>query len=313
MKHPIDSKLKLSDLFSLVLKGFCIGTANAVPGISGGTIAFLMGIYEDLIDSIKAFNLRFLRSLFQFKFENAFSSVPWMFLGSLSVGAITAIFSLSKILTWLLQNKPVLINSFFFGLILATIPVIARIIKQWTIFRIITVILSATGTFFMVNSVPLSTPDSWWFILLIGMIAISSMILPGISGSFMLLLLGKYQFILRAVNQKDIVVLGIFLLGAAMGLIIFIRILSWLFSKHHDTTIAVLTGFVIGSLNKIWPWKKILETLITECGKVIPIKQINFLPGHFTGEVAIAASLMAIGFIAALLLNRRKDADTTHE
>jgi len=284
-----------------------MGMADIIPGISGGTIAFLLGIYEDLIVSIKSFDWRFLKCLLRFRFKDAFSSVAWQFLLAILLGIATAIFTLSKIISWLLLNKPVLVYSFFFGLILATVPIISRIIKKWTWNKILTVVATVVITYFFVGMVPLETPETFWFLFLCGAIAISAMILPGISGAFILVLLGKYQFILNAVNQRDIFSLSIFILGIGVGIISFVRVLSWLFHKHHDLTVAILTGFVIGSLRKIWPWKEVLDSMTTGYGKVIPIEEVNIVPSQLSGDVLLAVAIMVFGFILALMINSSSD------
>jgi len=284
-----------------------MGTADIIPGISGGTIAFILGIYEDFISSIKSFDLAFVRLLCRFRFKEAFASVAWQFLGAICVGIIGAIFTLSQIISWLLHNKPILIYSFFFGLILATVPIIARIIKQWTFIKVTTVVLAALITYFFVGMVPLVTPQAMWFIFLSGAIAISAMILPGISGAFILVLLGKYQFILDAVNYRDFFSLGVFVLGIIVGIVSFVRVLSWLFSRYHDLTVTIITGIVLGSLRKIWPWKEIVRSITTSHGKVIPIEEINIWPAQFNGEIVLAFVIMAFGFILALILNSSSD------
>lgn len=298
---------KRRDYAILMFKGFTMGMADIIPGISGGTIAFLLGIYEDLIGSIKSLDLKFLQLLCRFKIKEAFSSVAWQFLAALFTGIGGAILILSKLISWLILNKPVLIYSFFFGLILATIPIIARIIKQWTFSKIIVVLLSACGTYFFVGMVPLVTPQAPWFLFISGAIAISAMILPGISGAFILVLLGKYQFILDAVNHRDVYSLGIFLLGVGVGIVSFVRVLSWLFKKYHDLTVAIITGVIMGSLRKIWPWREITEFITTSHGKIIPIVEINIFPSQFNGDVMSAVAIMLAGFILALGLNSSSD------
>jgi len=295
------------DYVMLVFKGFGMGMANAIPGISGGTIAFLLGIYEDLIDSIKSFDLKFVRLLCCLKFREAFSSVAWQFLGAIFFGIAAAIIVLSKLISWLLVNQSVLIYSFFFGLILATVPIIAGIIKRWTFPKIIAVILSAFGTYFFVGLAPLVTPEAAWFLFLCGAIAISTMILPGISGAFVLVLLGKYQFILDAVNHQDFFSLGIFLLGVGVGIVSFVHVLSWLFNKYHDLTVAIITGIIVGSLRKIWPWKEITETIMAGHGKSVAIAETNIFPSQLSGDVFAALAIMAVGFIFAILLNSSSD------
>jgi len=284
-----------------------MGVADIIPGISGGTIAFILGIYEELIRSIKSFDWQFVQLLCRFRFKEAFSAVAWKFLSAVFCGIVGAVFTLSKIVSWLLHNKPVLIYSFFFGLILATVPIIARIIKEWTPVKVVTVVLAALVTYFFVGMVPLATPEAAWFVFLSGAIAISAMILPGISGAFILVLLGKYQFILDAVNHRDFFILGVFVLGVVVGIVSFVRILGWLFNKYHDLTVTVLTGVVIGSLRKIWPWKEIVRSITTGHGKVIPIEEMNVLPPQLGGEVLLAFLIMVVGFILALMLNSSPD------
>ena len=291
----------------IVLKGFCMGTANVIPGISGGTIAFILGIYEKLIRTIKAFDWKFIKSICRLNFKEAFSEIDVAFLSALFLGIVIAILTLSKVISQLLSSKPILIYSFFFGLILASIPIMARIIKEWTATKIATVLVTAVAAYFFVGMVPFTTPEAAWFIFLSGALAISTMILPGISGAFVLVLLGKYQFILDAINQWDLFVLGVFSLGMVVGIVGFVRVLSWLFNKYHDLTVTILTGIVVGSLRKIWPWKEIVRSMTTSRGKVIVIEEMNVLPDQFNGEVIFALAVMALGFILALMLNSSPD------
>jgi len=286
-----------------------MGIADIIPGISGGTIAFLLGIYEDLINAIKSFDMKFVRLLCRFQFKEALESVAWQFLGSLFFGIGIAIVVLSGIISWLLSNKPVLVHSFFFGLILATIPIIARVIQKWSLTKILMVVLSAAITYVLVGLVPLETPESLWFLFFSGAIAISAMILPGVSGAFILVLLGKYQYILDAVNNRDIFSLGVFILGIVVGIISFVRVLSWLFSKYHDLTVIIIMGIVAGSLRKIWPWKETVRSMTTSSGKVVSLEQVNILPTQLTGDVILALLLMIFWFHSCLyvkLILRRK-------
>lgn len=304
MAHPIDQTLKLKNSVQLVLKGMCMGVAEIIPGISGGTIAFLLGIYENFINSIKSFNVNFFKLLFQFKIKEAIDAVAWRYLVTLVAGMGASIILLSHGLSWMIEHHPVYIFSFFFGLILATAPIIARMIDEWNIMKIIVFCGVAIATYFFVALVPLQTPESLLFVFLCGAIAISAMILPGISGSFVLLLLGKYHFILNSVNQRDFLTIIVFLLGIVVGVLTFVRVLSWLFHRYHDMTLCVLSGFVIGSLNKIWPWKKTLRSMEGRHGEMIPIEQINQWPAAVDHTVVIALLAMIIGFTLAIILNR---------
>ncbi len=280
-----------------------MGIAEIIPGISGGTIAFLLGIYENFINAIKSFNIHFFQALLRFKIREAFGMVAWRFLFALVVGMGISIILLSHAISWMIEYHPVYIFSFFFGLILATVPLIARMIEHWNPFKVIVFIGVAIATYFFVGLVPMQTPETAWFVFLCGAIAISAMILPGISGSFVLLLLGKYHYVLNAVNQRDFLTIIIFMLGIVVGVLTFVRVLSWLFHRYHDMTLCVLTGFVVGSLNKIWPWKKTLRSMEGRHGEMIPIEQFNQWPSVFDHTVMIAVLAMLLGFILAIIIN----------
>lgn len=301
--HPVDTNRSFADFLGLSVKGFFMGIADVIPGISGGTIAFMLEIYEDLLTAIKSFDLNFARLLLTGRFRDAFGSVAWRFLGAVLFGIGCAILLLSRLVSWLITHHPVLINAFFFGLILMTVPIIAKVMRRWTLFNAALLAASTVGTFFFVQLVPVSTPESPWFIFLCGAVAICAMILPGISGSFILLLLGKYQFIMDAVHQRDLAVIAVFVAGIVVGILSFVRVLGWLFSRYHDATIAILTGFVLGSLNKIWPWKETLETIVTDHGKVLPIREVNGLPPALDAHFAAAAGLCVLGCAVAFALH----------
>jgi len=280
-----------------------MGIADVIPGISGGTIAFMLEIYEDLIKAIRSFDMIFVRLLLRGKFKEAFACVAWRFLGAVLFGICCAILLFSRVVSWLLLNHPVLINAFFFGLILATVPIIALVMKRWNAWKTLALALSSVGTFFFVQLVPVATPETWWFIFFSGALAICAMILPGISGAFILLLLGKYQFMLNAIHEREIGTILIFICGIVVGILSFVRVLEWLFERYHDLTIAILTGFVIGSLNKIWPWKKILQAVTTSSGKIIPVQEINTWPPAINGEFFLVIILACAGFLVAFGLH----------
>jgi putative membrane protein len=302
--HSIDAKYNVKDYAQLLLQGCCIGVANAIPGVSGGTVAFLFGIYEDLINSIKSFNGLFIRDLCHGRFIQAWQRVAWRFTGTVILGAFISIVCFSKLIGWLIDTHPIHVHAFFFGLILASIPIIAKIIHRWRLPLLVLVGGAAVVTHIVVSSVPVNTPDSYWFIFLCGILAVTSMILPGLSGAFILVLLGKYAYIIDAVNQRDLLVLGLFSLGMVFGILSFVRILSWFFQRYHDATIAVLTGLVIGSLSKIWPWKKTLETAQTVPDKVAAVHEMNVLPDTLDAQVLLAIMFMVIGIGLTFLLNR---------
>ena len=252
---------KKKNYLLLVLRGCAMGAADVIPGVSGGTIAFITGIYEELIESIRSINLKALRLLGTFQLKEFWKHINGNFLISVVAGIAISIFSLAKLMKYLLETHPLYIWSFFFGLIVISALIVGAIIAYT-----ITVLT------------PTSTPDDWWFILLSGAIAICAMILPGISGAFILLLLGKYEYIITAVSEFNIPVLLTFLVGAVAGIVAFSHLLSWLLKNYHGMTVALLTGFMVGSLNKIWPWK-ITDTELVN-GIAFDVEK-NVLPNTF--------------------------------
>jgi len=274
---------------TVAFKGMCMGAADVIPGVSGGTIAFIMGIYAELLDSIKSVNGEALKLLLKGKIGAFWKHINGTFLASLFAGILISVFSLAKLMKYLLEFHPVPLWSFFFGLILASAVYILKGLDKWSIRNIISLLVGvAIGAFICLAS-PGQTPDALWFIFLSGAIAICAMILPGISGSFILLLLGKYAFVMEAVSTLNIPVLVVFAAGAGIGIVCFSHFLSWLLKKFYMLTIALLSGFMIGSLLKVWPWK-------------VPGVQEGFdypaLPGTFeqvTG--ADPQLLMSIGFM----------------
>ena len=231
----------------LVLRGCAMGAADVVPGVSGGTIAFITGIYEELIDSIKSIDLQALKMLFSLRIADFWKKINGNFLISVILGIGISIFSLAKLMTWLLAHHPLYIWSFFFGLIIASSLLVGKEIKTWNVFTILSLLAGACAAYTITVATPAETPNTWWFILLSGAIAICAMILPGISGAFILLLMGKYSFILGAVSNLNIPVLLLFAVGAIAGIISFSHLLSWLLKNYHTLTVSLLTGFIDGS------------------------------------------------------------------
>lgn len=258
-----------------------MGAADVVPGVSGGTIAFITGIYEELINSIRSVDWQALKLLFSLRFAEFWQKINGSFLFSVVLGIGISIFSLAKLMTWLLAHHPIYIWSFFFGLIIASSFLVSKEIRRWNFSTILSLIAGGSIAYIITVLSPASTPDTWWFILLAGAIAICAMILPGISGAFILLLLGKYTFILGAVSRLEIGTLLLFLIGAVIGIISFSHLLSWLLKNYHNITIALLTGFMIGSLNKVWPWKETLETYTDTHGVEQVLVETNVSPGKF--------------------------------
>jgi len=304
IRRIVNSNRSFLDYLGVTAKGFCMGAADVVPGVSGGTMAFILGIYEELIGAIRSFDSRFIKLLFSSRIKEALEHVSWKFLISVGLGIFMAILSLARILSWLLQNQPILIWAFFFGLVLASVFTVSRHLSKLNLYTWIWILLGAIGAYFLVGMVPVSTPNTPWFLFLSGAVAICAMILPGISGAFILLLLAKYHFALEAVNNRDLFPLLIMAAGAAFGLLAFSRLLHWLLKNYHDMTIALLTGLMLGSLRKVWPWKETLESRVEAYGNIAPVTQVNVLPSQWSNEVTLALFLMAVGFLVVLFLNR---------
>jgi putative membrane protein len=294
---------RLKDYVGITARGFAMGTADIIPGVSGGTMAFILGIYEELLDAIKSFDLELVRRLFRFDLRAVMAKIPWRFLCSLVVGIGLAVFLLSEFLETQLETHPSLVWAFFFGLVLASAITVGRVVKRWNAAAIVSVVLGVAFGYMLVGAVPVQTPESFWFLFLCGALAICAMILPGISGAFILVLLGKYQYVLAAVNDRDFLTLGIVAAGAVIGLLSFVRFLSWLFKRHHDPTVALLLGLMLGSLRKVWPWKETLSTALDRHGKVVPLDQVNRLPAGFDLDVGFAVALAIIGFAAVMIMS----------
>ena len=294
-------KRNLKDYGLLVLKGMGMGAADVVPGVSGGTIAFIVGIYEELIDSIKSINGASLKLLFTGKIAAFWKEINANFLLSIIAGIGISIFSLAKIITWLLTDHPILVWSFFFGLVLASTWFVSKDIKKWDWKTILSYIIGIVIAFYITVATPAETPSNLFFIFLCGAIAICAMILPGISGSFILVLLGKYFYIMEAVKTFNIPVMLVFICGAAIGITSFSRVLSFALRRFHDITISVLAGFMLGSLNKVWPWKETIETYTDSHGVVKPLVEANIMPNQLVWE---AVGLMVLGYAIVYFLEK---------
>lgn len=293
---------KLKDYAVLMLKGMGMGAADVVPGVSGGTIAFIVGIYDELINSIKSINLESLKLFFSGKWATFWKKINGNFLFFLLVGIGISVFSLAKLITWLLVNQPILVWSFFFGLVLASTWFVSKDIKEWKSWKTwVAFVIGAVVAFYITVATPAETPSNLLFIFLCGAIAICAMILPGISGSFILVLLGKYFFIMDAVKTLDVVVIAVFGAGVCIGITSFSHILSYALAHFRNITLAVLTGFMLGSLNKVWPWKEVVETFVDSHGEVKPLIETNILPNAHVPEAVV---LMVAGFFLVYFLEK---------
>jgi putative membrane protein len=300
----------LKDYFFLSLKGIAMGAADVVPGVSGGTIAFITGIYEELLNTINSVNLAALKKLKTEGLKSFWKHINGNFIVALFLGIGISIASLAKVITYLMTNHTVLLWSFFFGLIIASIYLVGKKVTQWGLTKIIGLSLGTGLAFYITLLPPMENPNALWYVFISGAIAICAMILPGISGSFILLLLGSYELVLTAIKDLKLTIIIVFASGCIVGLLSFSKLLSWMFKKYHDLTIAILTGFLIGSLNKIWPWKTTISTRINSHGETVPFIQNNVLPTDFIGDNQLVFALIMAFLGLALILVLEKFSNT---
>ncbi len=297
----------IKDYVIITLKGMAMGAADVVPGVSGGTIAFISGIYEELLETISNVNFKLLKTLRKEGIKAAWNQVNGSFLLALFIGIGISIVSLSKVITWLLENEPVPLWAFFFGLVLASVLYIGKQIEKWNFTTVIFTILGL-GLGYMITVIPSapSQESNLIFLFFAGAIASCAMILPGISGSYILLLMGAYSTVMAAVNDRNLVVIGIVGAGVIAGLLSFSRILKWLFEKYKLQMLAALMGIMLGSINKIWPWKETITTYTDRHGEVKPLLEKSISPNAYDGDpqLLMAIVLSIIGFGVILLLER---------
>ncbi len=314
----------------LFLKGMAMGAADVVPGVSGGTMAFITNIYETFIHSLNNIDLTAIKMLFKGQIWHLIERINGFFLLTILLGVLTAVFTLAKLVVFLLGAYPIFVWSFFMGLILASAWVVSYRIKEWDYVKLFWVVLGTLAAYFITETGVIEMPNKGIYIFLSGVVSIVAMILPGISGSFLLVIMAKYKVILSAMssigdfvkngfpalfkgnwdafltafNNMDLITLLFFYTGTFTGLLTFAKVLNWLFRKYHDFTVAVLTGFLLGSLNKVWPWKITVETHVNRHGKKEPLDQENVLPTGFDGDVFLAIGLVATGFLIVFLLEQ---------
>jgi putative membrane protein len=304
----------------ITAKGLAMGAADVVPGVSGGTIAFIAGVYEELIETIHKLDLGFFKIWKNEGFKAAWNVYNLSFLFALFSGVFISILSLAKAITWLLDEHPILVWSFFFGLVVASILYIGTQIKMWNAKVVVVLVIAAGIAYAITLAKPIGATESTWFLFLAGFVAIIAMILPGISGAFILLLLGAYTSIIGTLSQLwdgftnfDSAIffsafgkLLVFAAGAIVGLKAFSRVLNYMFKYFKNITLAALTGFMIGALNKIWPWKEVLQYRSNHEGKQVPFLENSILPNHFDGDpkVLLAIVFMIIGFLTIFIMER---------
>ena len=290
----------------LILKGFAMGF-GVIPGVSGGTMAFILGIFEELIDSIRRVaSPAFIRAVLTLRWKSAIEIGNVKFLTAVGGGAFVSILTLARVLEWLMKQQPVLVWSFFFGLVLASVIAIATRIRTWNGGAIASLVAGTVGAYVIVGLVRVETPDNWWFIAFAGAVAATAMILPGVSGAFVLVLLGKYQMVLEALNRGQLEVLVILCAGSVIGLVTMAQVLGWFFRHYHDLTVAALTGFMLGSLRKVWPWQETVSTYVNRHGVEVPAEVMNVMPS-MGAEVGWALLLAALGLVAAFFMRAPAD------
>ena len=303
--------------FLLYAKGMAMGAADVVPGVSGGTIAFISGIYDELLRSIAGIPEALLL-LLRGRIKDAWQMANATFLLVLFSGIVTSILTLARVITYLLHHHPIPVWSFFFGLILVSTYLVGREIGRWNWSRAVSFVLGLAFAYWITVAAPMQWGSDLPTLFLAGAIAICAMILPGISGSFILLLLGLYSVVLGAVKDLNLLVLAVFASGCVVGLLSFARLLSWLLSRWRDLSLAFLSGLMLGSLNKVWPWKETLTWRVDSKGEQVPLLQSNLLPGQFADVSGqdpqlLFAVALAIGGIVLVLslewLARRRPID----
>lgn len=295
------------DYFTISLKGMAMGAADVVPGVSGGTIAFISGIYEELISSLNNINFSLFKTLKKEGIKSAWNQLNGNFLLALFIGIGVSVVSLAKGLKWILEHHPILIWAFFFGLVLASVFFVGKQIKKWNILNIASLIIAAFIAYYITSIPSINTTNTTsWFLFLAGALAICAMILPGISGAFILVLLGAYKTILEAVDSLDIKTIATVGCGAVIGLLSFSKLLKWLFEKYHNLTLSILTGFIIGSLNKIWPWKNVLSYRTNSKGIEVPFLEESISPFNYSGDnqLIVAITLSILGFLTIFILEK---------
>ncbi len=302
--------------FLFFLKGVGMGTANVIPGVSGGTIALITGIFEKLIDSIKSFDLKAVKLLFTGKFKEFNNYISFDFLLAVFIGILFSVVSLARILEYLFKNYPVYIWAYFFGLILASIYFVGKTIEKWNTSVIISFIVGGIIAFSITFLSPASENESFVYLIICGIVAICSMILPGLSGSFVLILMGNYQLVvIDAINNIRLDILLPLILGACVGLLAFSHLLSWVFKKFKNQTISLLTGFILGSLGILWPWKNEIYKIdyagnpfLKDNGEYIVQGYERYLPKQFNTEVFLAISFVIIGIISIWIIEKYAEA-----
>ena len=297
----------IRDYIIIGLKGMGMGAADVVPGVSGGTIAFISGIYEELLTSISNVNFGLLKTLKNEGFKVAWKQLNGAFLASLFLGIFMSIVSLAKTIKYLLENEPVLLWSFFFGLVVASIIFIGKQVENWNYkFLFLAMFGVAFGYIITIASSTTLTEINYLFLVFADAIASCAMILPGISGSYILLLMGVYPIVMTAITHRDFTIISAIGIGVILGLLLFSRLLKWLFKRYKNQMLVVLTGLMLGSLNKVWPWKTTISTYLNSHGETKPLLEQSISPFSFNGDPQLIMSIVLaiIGFLLIIGMER---------
>lgn len=306
----------MKEYISIFLKGMAMGIAEVIPGVSGGTIAFITGIYERFINALKSFDLSLFKTLKENGIAGVWKAIDGNFLAALFGGMATSILLFVKIITWLIDNETLLVWAFFFGLIVSSALFVGRQIEKWNAINIIALVLGVVFAYTVTVLSPSNGSENLFIIFLSGVVAISAMLLPGLSGSFILLILGMYSIVWGGLKDLNIMIAGTFALGCLVGVLSFSRVLSWAFKNYKNVTLSVLTGFMIGSLNRVWPWQEVLAYRTNSHGEEVASFTKSVLPNTFSAlETANTPfgtetlllpvlGLMVVGFAVVFLLER---------
>jgi putative membrane protein len=297
----------IKEYIAVGFKGLAMGAADVVPGVSGGTIAFISGIYEELVASISNINFSLLKTLQKEGFKVAWKQLNGSFLAALFIGVLISILSLAKTIKYLLENEPILLWSFFFGLVMASIIFIGKQVEKWNYKLLLLAVFGAAFgyTITIVSSTSI-TEINYLFLVFAGAIASCAMILPGISGSYILLLMGVYPIVMTAITNRDVKIISAIGVGVVLGLLFFSKLLKWLFSKYKNEMLVVLTGIMFGSLNKVWPWKITVTTYINSHGETKPLLEQSISPFSFDGDPQLMLSILLTltGFFIIIAMER---------
>ncbi|WP_019604693.1 DUF368 domain-containing protein [Teredinibacter turnerae] len=306
MNDAVGGVRSARDYILLLVKGMAMGAADVVPGVSGGTVAFITGIYDELLHSLKQIGPAAVGVMFREGIPSAWRYINGNFLLAVFGGILLSLKTFAAIIGYCLEYYPLLVWSFFSGLIIASIILLMKQQPRWSWQHYLACVIGAIFIYWVSIASPTQLPGHWWMLFLGGFVAICAMILPGISGSFILLLVGLYPVVLGAISDLDLVALASLGAGCVAGLLVFSRFLSWLLDSYHQLTLATLIGFLIGSLNVTWPWKETIETTVDRHGEVIPLVQSNVLPGTYTAithqdsQLFLALICFAVGLCLVL-------------